>query len=548
MKQAYICACLLAVICFSANAQQDSTKGTPWAIGLTTGTTSPLHDVRRAEFFERGDLRFNLGAHLTHWFSPAFGLRGSMIYGSVNGEINQAQYISRLGFLGAVRSQTTYFEFTTQAVVNFSGMGFSGYERPTALRKWNVYALAGLGFNSFSARILEMTTGQYLTETDFGRANGQVWVLPVGLGVSYKVSPRFHIDLQSNLHFLNSDGFDGLVIQKAGGANSNEPNFGRNLDRYSSINLSFVFAIGGKPKNLKYWNPSYLQQYQAYDASRHLPTSGEANDPRVDELMHINKAQDDKINDLLSKIARLEQQMGNSAEALKRDTDGDGVPDTFDKEDTKWDLTGLQVSECGWSASELALLTEKAKRQEKIQVDGSGIALDVDRDGIPDHLDKCPTVAGTKNCNGCKPAPKVETVKILTDLQSIEFESGMSTFVNCDKKKTPSARDLCKSKQEADLANMRNLVDYLNQTANQGFKLSIVGHTDDLGASDVNLELSQARANSVKRQLESLGLASERIQAIGRGEDEPKFGPSGPAGVFTNADRSRNRRIEFIIE
>lgn len=548
MKPLFIGLFMACLPLASSLAQSGTPASTPWAIGITTGITSPLHDVRRAEFFEIGDLRYNLGAHLTHWFSPAFGLRGQMVYGGVNGEINQAQYINRLNFLGAVESQTTFFEFSTQAVVNFSGMGFSGYERPKYARKWNVFATAGIGFNSFSSRIKELTTGQFLTETDNGRSNGQVLVVPIGLGVSYKVSPQFHIDLQSNLHFLNTDGFDGLVVQKAGGTNTNEPNFGRNLDRYSSINLSFVFALGGKQKESRYWDATYLQQYHAYDASRHQPMTAPVNDAKIDEMVAVNKAQDDKINDLLAKIARLEQQMGNSAEALKRDSDGDGVPDTFDKEDTKWDLSGLQAADCGWSEAELALLTEKASKREKIQVDGSGVALDVDRDGIPDHLDKCPTVAGTKNCNGCKPAPKVETVKILTDLQSIEFESGMSTFVKCESKKTPAAREACKTKQAADLTNMKNLVEYLNQPANQGFKLSIVGHTDDVGANEVNLQLSQARANSVKQQLQMLGLAEERIQAIGRGEDEPKFGPSGPEGVFTNADRARNRRIEFIIE
>ncbi len=549
MKILCICLCAVAAMLPQAKGQTAREASTPWAIGLTTGITSPLHDVRRAEFFEVGDIRYNLGAHLSHWFSPAFGLRGQMVYGSVNGEINQAAYISRLNLLGITRSQTTYFEFSTQVLVNFSGMGFEGYHYPRANRKWNAFGAVGLGFNSFSARLKEQTTGQFLTETDFGRANGQVLVVPVGLGVSYKVSPQFHIDLQGNLHFLNTDGFDGLVVQKAGGANTNEPNFGRNLDRYSTVNLSFVFTLGGgKKKPLRYWDATYLQQYQAYDANRHSPGDSSMSDSALQELRAVNKQQDQRITDLLAKMARLEEQMGNSDEALKRDSDGDGVPDTFDKENTRWDLSALVASDCGWSAAELSALAEKAAIKEKIQVDGSGVALDVDRDGIPDHIDKCPTVAGTKNCCGCKPAPKAETVKILTDLQSIEFESGMSTFVNCDRKKTPAARDACKSKQAADRSNMLNLVEYLNQPANQGFKLNIVCHTDDVGAGELNLELSQARANSIKQQLISLGLSADRIMAIGRGEDEPKFGPSGPGGVFTNADRARNRRIEFIIE
>lgn len=252
MKQLLIFLVSCLVFLGELKAQQD-VKHAAWSMGLTTGITSPLHDVRRAEFFEIGDMRYNLGAHVTHWFWPFLGLRAQMVHGSVTGEINQQAYISRLNLSGAVESQTSYFELSTQAIVNFSGMGFWPVNRAKADRKWNVFAALGLGMNDFNARIKDLTSGQFLTTKNFGRAKGRVLVVPVGLGVSYKVSPQFHIDLQGNVHFLNTDGFDALVVQKADGA-VNEPSFGRNLDRYSTINLSFVFTLSNKNKASRYWS------------------------------------------------------------------------------------------------------------------------------------------------------------------------------------------------------------------------------------------------------------------------------------------------------
>lgn len=69
----------------------------------------------------------------------------------------------------------------------------------------------------------------------------------------------------------------------------------------------------------------------------------------------------------------------------------------------------------------------------------------------------------------------------------------------------------------------------------------IGGHTDSVGPADFNLELSRQRAQAVLTRLHGLGVAGERLSAIGYGETKP---------VATNEDedgRARNRRIEIVI-
>jgi OOP family OmpA-OmpF porin len=78
--------------------------------------------------------------------------------------------------------------------------------------------------------------------------------------------------------------------------------------------------------------------------------------------------------------------------------------------------------------------------------------------------------------------------------------------------------------------------------ANPGWKLTVVGHTDDTGARASNLELSRRRAGTVRTALEELGVDTDVLKVAGFGPDQPVADNATPAG------RARNRRIEFIID
>lgn len=66
----------------------------------------------------------------------------------------------------------------------------------------------------------------------------------------------------------------------------------------------------------------------------------------------------------------------------------------------------------------------------------------------------------------------------------------------------------------------------------------IIGHTDSLGPDAYNLQLSQARADAVRRHLTGeCGIASDRLEALGVGKQFPlrDLDPAAP----------ENRRVEF---
>jgi outer membrane protein OmpA-like peptidoglycan-associated protein len=71
-------------------------------------------------------------------------------------------------------------------------------------------------------------------------------------------------------------------------------------------------------------------------------------------------------------------------------------------------------------------------------------------------------------------------------------------------------------------------------------KITIEGHTDQVGKPEQNLKLSQNRANRVSNYLIQKGVTANRITAIGYGDTRPLI-KSG-TGV------EKNRRVAFLIE
>ena len=71
-------------------------------------------------------------------------------------------------------------------------------------------------------------------------------------------------------------------------------------------------------------------------------------------------------------------------------------------------------------------------------------------------------------------------------------------------------------------------------------EIEIQGHTDNVGAAETNMKLSQERAAAVKAYLVNKGIGENRITIKGYGEEKPIASNDTPEG------RQKNRRIEFV--
>ncbi len=72
-------------------------------------------------------------------------------------------------------------------------------------------------------------------------------------------------------------------------------------------------------------------------------------------------------------------------------------------------------------------------------------------------------------------------------------------------------------------------------------KIVVEGHTDSVGAAQMNQDLSQRRAQSVRDYLVSRGISSDRISAQGFGPTRSIADNASPEG------RANNRRVEIVV-
>ncbi len=88
-------------------------------------------------------------------------------------------------------------------------------------------------------------------------------------------------------------------------------------------------------------------------------------------------------------------------------------------------------------------------------------------------------------------------------------------------------------------ANLNRVTAFLNQYPAR--TAAIEGFTDSMGSEEFNQDLSQRRAESVKRYLIGQGVSTTRLTAAGRGENSPVGDNESAAG------RQQNRRVEVVI-
>lgn len=76
---------------------------------------------------------------------------------------------------------------------------------------------------------------------------------------------------------------------------------------------------------------------------------------------------------------------------------------------------------------------------------------------------------------------------------------------------------------------------------NPKIRIELAGHTDNVGGSEFNRSLSENRTNTVRQFLLDKGIAPDRIETVGYGEDQPV------APNDTEEGRAQNRRVDFKI-
>lgn len=148
------------------------------------------------------------------------------------------------------------------------------------------------------------------------------------------------------------------------------------------------------------------------------------------------------------------------------------------------------------------------------------VCTDGDNDGVCDNADKCPDTEAnvTVDANGCPAA--AEAVRVEMD---VKFDFNKAVV------------------KQDDFEEIKSVADFMNQYPQT--TTTVEGHTDSVGTEEYNQQLSQRRADAVRKvMVDQYGVAADRVSAVGEGESQPI------ADNNTADGRALNRRVEASVE
>ncbi len=223
------------------------------------------------------------------------------------------------------------------------------------------------------------------------------------------------------------------------------------------------------------------------------------------------------------KVTTSEPAATTATAATAADADSDGVPDFVDRCPATpraakgWvDVDGCPLDSDRDSVPDY--VDRCPGSDSRWRVDTLGCVQDSDGDGIPDSGDLCAgTLRGLRvDSSGCPDYPPINDTVVLR----FEYASGATRL---------------------DAAAQAKLLELVpNIRFNPTKKLTICGYTDNVGATESNLALSQKRAQVVKEFLVAEGIPASQLVATGKGEARPV------ASNETTEGRALNRRIEIV--
>ncbi len=278
-----------------------------FSIGINGGVTSPFVAIGGVNDWEKAQLGIGYGISLRSQLAHSFGLQLDLHGGQVKGRNddngNPQQIGSRTAFA------TKFYSATLSGVVNVATIDY--IRRKNAI---NFFITGGAGLAFYKPSYAE-TVAQYNAGTDaynfyLSDANGnpttpgqpgsgtskrtvKELIIPIGAGVKFKLTDAVALNLGYTMNFIDVYNFDGTATQRD------------TRDKFSYGYAGLEFTLGGKGKpNLDWVNPVAMMYDELYD----------------EQLRR-------EVEALKTRVTNVE----NAVTDLKKDSDGDGVADQFDK-------------------------------------------------------------------------------------------------------------------------------------------------------------------------------------------------------------------------
>ena len=288
----------------------------------------------------------------------------------------------------------------------------------------------------------------------------------------------------------------------------------------STISLIFALAVGlvgcgatAPPKELKSARDAYAKASQGQTAQL-APAQLETARQALDQAeTSFDKKKDKPVTIDLAYIAWRKVQIADSVAALEQSNRDVAALERELAEKTEAELKKFKRSKQQLAASEAERKRlEEEKKKTQAELENERKAREAVEKKLSAALASLEQIASVK---------EEKRGVVITLSGAVLFATGKYELL-------PIARS-----KLSDVAKALN---------DQGYKAIVVeGHTDSRGSNANNMTLSQNRADAVRAYLITQGIDSNKITAVGWGEDRPV------ADNNTADGRANNRRVELVV-
>ena len=275
----------------SAKVFGGKTQYRTFSIGANAGVLSPTLFFGSNDF-TKNNYELGYGISLREQLAHAFGLELNVMRGTISGDnsrnISGAQNGSRDGF-SAFKTELAYYA-NLMGKVNVGNINY--LHRKNVI---NFFVTAGAGYAGYAPKVTlaNGTVVDYKNNAADGHKYIHELVIPVGAGVKVRLTDGIALNLGYTANFVDGDNLDGADVRYP------------TKDKFSYGYGGLEFTLGNPAKpNLDWVNPVALM----YD---------ELKDPTLRQ----------EVEALKGRVSNVEK----SVDDLKKDSDGDGVSDQFDK-------------------------------------------------------------------------------------------------------------------------------------------------------------------------------------------------------------------------
>jgi len=260
-----------------------------WSIGINGGLLTPYTVLgMKEQDFKSPHEEIGYGGFIKDQILPSFGIQADFLAGKDAGAVTDFDQATG----------NTYSKFNTKinyaidlvgnfTLANISWRHEQGFIQP--------YAILGGGLINYTAT--------YTNAAGVANNEGKThdYYIPVGLGLKFDIAQGVNLDLGYQVNFVNADDFDGLVT-------------GPTSDRFSYAHVGLEFALGSRHK----------PQLATHNPVASMRTEYLMDEQRLQIQVTQEQAQNQQLrSDLNTTNATLAK--------LTTDSDGDGVPDMYDK-------------------------------------------------------------------------------------------------------------------------------------------------------------------------------------------------------------------------